>query len=117
MTIPPPLAFALLTAAISPAPPPPGPEHGTMLRLEARAVAPPKTATTADAATTANTLACQVRARSIQNSLLSVAEPKPLVWPASLGTGAGHPSAKDSLTPQTWQPPGAHAVLVSRSSP
>src|ERR1700730_9847432 len=104
MTIPPPLAFALLTAAISPAPPPTGPEHGTMLRLEARAVAPPKTATTADAATTADTIACQGRARVIQASPLSAAEPKPLVWPASLGTGAGDPSAKDSVTPQTWPP-------------
>src|ERR1700737_3957361 len=104
MTIPPPLAFELLTAAISPAAPPPGPEHGTILRLEARAVAPPKTATTADAATTADTLACQVPARSIQDSLLSAAEPRPLVWPTSLGTGAGRPSAKDSLTPKTWPP-------------
>src|SRR5581483_5424335 len=74
MMIPPPLAFALLTAPISPAAPPPAPEQGTMLTLEARAVAPPKKPPTAATATTADKLACLVRARTIPDSLLPAAK-------------------------------------------
>src|SRR5581483_7338388 len=54
--VPPPLAFAVFTAAIRPAAPPPGPEHRTMPTLEARAAEPPRTATAA--AATAATPAC-----------------------------------------------------------
>src|ERR1700674_4551576 len=107
MIVPPPLAFAVLTAATRPAAPPPGPEHGTMLTLEARAVAPPRTATTADAATTANALARLLRERSIPDSLLSAAKAEAIVWPgpASLedrppfGPGVSHNPDLPSHTP------------------